>query len=308
MANPTLPTTGTTSWVNDVNNWRANDAHWLQSRSILRFIGIDAVGDRNTALGALPGSFSSEGTISYVRVGSTGSFTARPGTTPADDVKIFLANFLSLSTDQPATVNLKHRDGAVGVSSISGLSSSQNFRIGPVTFTNTQLNIADSGGATVTLIKEASAAGGYLRVAGHFAVSQDTKLEGMLNVLGVSTLASLVVNGAAEVKGTLTASGSSSEIVSPTFRGNLIGNVTAVTVGVGSTGLNLTGNTLANGTNNVGVSSTTGIVLKTSGTMRARIDDGSTFPAPVASVIVQSGPPPAAPNDDYPDGCIWVQV
>lgn len=304
MANPTLADIGATTWENDRNNWRANDANWLQYRSILRW-GTSA--SRLTAVNALSSPNTAEGTIGYVD--DVNQFVARAGPTASSDKLVFLANNLQLSVDTGSSVNLKLASGSVGVQmdslkvSISGLSTGgSSFEAGRLVATNTDVRIVSPDGATFASLGKVNGASGPLTISSPVTVNGSaTVLNSTLGVSGLSTLASLKVNGTSEFSGAVTASGG----ISGNVTGNLTGNVTSTSSVIG--GLTFVGNTITRATSGVTIAESgtePGILLQTAGAHRTRIRDGSAFAAEVASVVVSTG----TPTGDYPENCLWIQV
>ena len=306
MANPVLVPTGQTAWKNDVNNWRANDADWLQSRGILRW--PDAA-TRNAA----PATYRDDGTIAFIS--SFGGGPAFVGRSGGADQKLFTATNLILSADTPAAINLRLAGGGstAGVQieanrvTITGLpTAGASFVAGPLLVTNTAVNIVASDGTQAPLSKSTAAAGGTLQIGGAsgLTVVGPVLLQSTLTVTGNTVLSVLTVSGTVTLNNGLTVSGGN---IVGTLLGNVVGNLTSSSSVIG--GLTIQSNAITSGANSVNVTTgttpTTGVTLKTTGAARAQVDDGSTFTGPIASVHVASTAPVA---EDYPEGCLWVQV
>jgi cytoskeletal protein CcmA (bactofilin family) len=316
MANPTLPASfglPVPLWANDQNNWRANDATWLLARSVLRFASTT---DRDAA-----SAYKVPGALHYISTGASGYFLAKIGTgtvVGVDEKKVFLADNLSAPVDTSTSITLKLTSGTLGLQmepnkvTISGMTTGSEFNVGRVRITSTGFLVHDANNVAVTLTKDIATDGGQLRVGGGLVVNNATTAAGTLTVTGTTTLnAAVQINANTTATGMITAptfAVAGAPTVANAFNGNLNGNVTATNVGVGV--LNLTGSTITNSqgaTPNVVEVASTGINLKTQGTMRTKLSDNNNpaLAAQVATVVASASAPVA---QDYPEGCLWVQI
>lgn len=295
MPNPTLPADGygTIPWQNDIHNWRANDAAWLQGRGIVRW-ATDAA--RNASAPA-------DGTIGYVA--ATQKFLLRSG--GVDRTPFFLTNVVA-SVDTASAVNLKLATGTTGIQiepSKVSISAMGTFVAGAFTASATGISLTATDASTVSISKDTTALGGALRVVGGVVATGAVDCDTTLNVDGATTLNTLTVNGVTNFKNGVTLSGG---IISGTLGGsstvNTTGNITTTgTTKLGS--ITIATNSLTNGTSSVVISDTAGITLQTAGGQRAKVNDGSALPGNIATVVVDTVAPS---GQDYPEGCIWVQI
>jgi hypothetical protein len=313
-SNPTIPVNGfgVLGWANDSNNWRKADGDWLQQRGIIRW--ADAA-----ARTAATAENRAIGSIAYLS--SPGKFTANIGGTYKD---LIAASNIMVSSDSTSAVALKHlnssTDGAGTVSvqiepnrvQIAGMTTGSQFVAGRLTTSNASVGVTSSDGTLIGLSKDTAVLGGALRVGGAFATDGAVTVgAGLTSTAGTTTLGTTTV-------GALTAT----SVTAPThtattvFSGPLSGDVTSV--GTSKFGqLTLNGSTITNSTattpsspNSVQISSTSGILFQTnpgntSGTQRVLLNDGSATSAQVATVVVSTLAPVA---QDYPEGCLWIQI
>ena len=325
MPNPTLPVdgSGAVTWFNDQNNWRAADADWLQSHAIIRWL---TAADRTAA----SASHKAPGSVGYIVAGA-GQFVFNVGGT---DRYPFFANNLAIPTDTTSAVNLKLTGaGTTSIQlepnkvSVAGLGASGSFVAGPLTVTNTVVRISNTtDNSSVDLTKDPLVGGvagtGPLRIAGGLRVTSGVLFDTTLGVTGATQLGSLTASALATFSaGVNVTGGVISGTLGSTSSVNISGSIattSTVTVGTptGGGGMVVSNGAVAKGPTSAVVSDIAGITLRTNydpvtnayngGNLRSKIADGSAQSANIASVIVSSAAP--APSDDYPEGCLWVQV
>lgn len=300
MPGAALADPGLTTWTDNVDNWRAADADYLQKRSNMRFATVAA---RTTALGATP----VPGMVSYVLSTDTLQYTdAAAGTTnvwrtvlaPVNlAVSDTLASFgLRLASDGAASMALEAGKVVLGPARVLIVDSGVHLKTGAATanlttdatalVSDVQLK-APSAALTGALASASIANTGAITTA---SVTASGNIQAAtLNVSGTSTLAAITATS-------LTASGTVSAATA-----------TATTVNGGN--IRLTGNTVANSVTG-GVVTITADIVATGGQVVLAPSGGparfGTTAGPYIACSVANAADPGVAN--YPEGTFWAQV
>lgn len=303
MPNPDLSlfNYGTVDWTNGENNWRAEDAEYLQKRGVNRYADQSDFETATPEIGSV--AFIDDG--NYLVTKTTGSAFRR----------IMFSNYLRTDTESSTSVSLTLSGGSAAVQI-----ESSTVSITGGTFTAHRLSSSSAGIVTIaasdgqtTSITRATGADGKL------AFNKGLKIDtGGIEV----TAGGATITGAVSIDGTLgmgtnnvTTSGNITVSSPGSFIGNLTGNVTGTITA--DSGVSRLGNFSFQGfeltkhsgsVNGIRFNSglTDGVTLfsGTSGTLK--INDGSTNDAIIAGIVISDSATP--PTGSYPEGTLWVQT
>ena len=318
MSQATKPTGGygDVDWVDLSNNWFANDAEWLQSRSVVRVAGdtptTTEVPTANNSVGRVFFSNSAQSLIinltgGYHRVASSANLSIKDGsptsqikaTAAADGTGITINNSTGAVTIGALT--LSSTLAVTGNTTISGyLTSLKAGSAGSVSTSASGLIVNTSGSNAVTVTTSTAVGSATtleisnpVRVTGSINttaganITGTTALTGGLTVSGTSALAVTTVSSTLGVTGATTAA-------AITASGVVTANGTIVVGGTSPSVLSATGkDLLLNAASSQAIRTTSSFYYGSSGTTTKN-----------AWVIYQSSGTPTV--GDYPEGTIWI--
>lgn len=279
MANPTVPPAGelgTVDWSNNIHNWRAEDAEFLQARSVVRLASFgDASGE--TPSHQVKGSVVYQTTDDLLGVYNGTAWERVPS-----------AQYIQVYGDNSSTVTLAHLSASAGIElNADGTVDSGGAFSAPSVVAGTTLTVG-TGAVNFT------SSGSTVTVGGNLTATNLTASTGA--AIGVATGTSLTATGT--VSGSILQATTSSSLASATADDITVGTTDISTTSVQadsitSTGtVELAGDELTDGTRAIDVAAWE--VKETGKT--------STTPASVVT-----GPGPFDPAD-YPDGTIWIET
>lgn len=318
MTNPVVSNYSVPTWVDDENNWRAADAHFLRSRSITRFSTKDNadnyfISASATTIGSIcfvSGDTSSD--LNSTSVGADPYFYANLSSSK----KRILASTYLVPTDSSSTgVTLRHSAtpalGGLTFSSTGAVSVGSSLTIGSYLSLGTasSITMTTATGGVVALKDSTGTGSSTISVTKSgviFTLEVSTRLNApSINATGAITSSSLttataIVNGPITVSGTTNVAAvvASGTITSPMIRTN-----------AASDAIQLTGTALSN----IPVSGTAAtldmagnnVLINAPGSNGLKFRNASTETAVrVAGVVIS----PTQPTGSYPEGTIWLQV
>jgi hypothetical protein len=308
MPGATLPSSDTLAvWTDNTDNWRAEDADYLQRRSILRF---STTGLKITALGpSLSIPSPTAGQAAYVTqtdsieyIDSTGAWRQVNAFKHADFDDSAAGFGMRISTDSSNAITLETGQAVLGANrNLIVTGSSVLLKTGAATATLT----TNSTHLLSSLPLSASAASLGAITATSVDAGAGLVESGSLHVTGQATVGTLA--GGASSLGAVTATSvntGSGAITGGALTGTTVrGGVAVLGTGTNASRLSLFGSTTAyvdlyNSATTVAGDSIT--LAPTSDTTAVMHSVG----LPFATVLVSSGTPVAA---DYPEGTLWVK-
>lgn len=320
MANPVLTEFDyyAPTWVDNENNWRADDVHFLRNRSVLKFpteaLATAWFGSRTPAV-------NPTGSISFIaadldidddiEVGSDPYFVGYYGGT--DTRRLLSAKYLRIPTlvDTSTSVTLRHSvdtGGGVSIASDGSVKAESTFKVG------SRVEVTTLGEVK---LKDATTGTGTLQLT-EGVLTSNTRF----NCTGITTTGT-VSTGALTATALTVSSGGALVTGNSTVTGNLvvtgtITQATSVTSPIISTGSS-DGNARLTTAGLSAVSGTASVQLVANGTGVKVISPGPSDPfmfqnattetlTRVAGVNVSTSPVPAPGGATYPEGTIWLQV
>jgi hypothetical protein len=315
MANPVLTAYDYTAptWVDDENNWRAEDVHFIRNRSVLKFR------DEDTATNWFSGQgFNTTGALMFVSGDADTDITNGIGTDPyfggyfssgGTPVirRLLAAKYLRTPTDTVDNVTLRHSvpsSGGVTLSSDGSVKAESTFKVGSrvtVSAGVVTLNDASTGTGTLQLTAGVLTSNTSFSCTGITATG--TVSTGALTATGlIVSSGGALVTGNSTVTGTLTVTSTISATTSVTSpiisTGSSAGNPRLTTTGLSALG-------------------TASVNLVTEGTAVNVISPGAPFMfqnettetlTRVAGVNVSTSDAPTTGGLTYPEGTIWLKV
>jgi hypothetical protein len=300
MPNPTLPAAiglPVPIWKNDANNWRADDAIWLLSRTILRF---PAVSDWQAASTYARGgiAFLDASTELAVAIDATNvSYILNGKNLKASDDGILYRPGGSSVTFTPTSVDivpLMKVAGSGGTAQYGGTSLS-------LAGGSLALNTGTGAGAknTITSTNDLQITAPNVAVPNNMTVGGSAVVTGSISVNGSATFAQ-PISAPQGISGAVVPT--ADFVVAPqykaTFGDTFVFNGPVLSNTVKDPTLDFTGR-------NAIIKAAT-LTLKV-GAGGLAIDDGSPYQAMGAGIHVDNRAPVNA-TDNYPLGTIWVQV
>lgn len=288
MANPILQSTGTTDWINNDNTWRAEDAEWLQARSVIR-----------------KATFGAASTPAHESVGSV-AYQTDDDTLGVYDgsswLRVPAAEWIDTGTDTSASVVIKHLSAgsglalsSAGLATVSNLTVSSTATVPNITMSSVTMvssgNDLTVGGSSGTVTFENK----DVLVEQAFEVDGVSDFDGTVNINAGGTANTFTVSGVLNANGGLSGTtGTFSSAISASSA--TIGTTTKID----GSGVYKDGEAdrgfLITGSDDITLSVPTGgeIIL----------DDGSVSTSRVAGFVVSNSPP----STDYPEGTVWFEV
>lgn len=312
MANPTITNYGVIPYVNNTNNWRAEDVAFISKRTVLRFkTQADLTGSTHNEIGALAYVADDPNNDDVVEPGANAKLTVRLSGTAWKT--LITSEYLTVPSahDQSTQVVLRHSGAASG--GVSLKSDGSTAFSSPVTV-GTSVSLDPAYGVTIT------AAGVSARL---LPISSGLTIDKPVSITGGVTATGSVSSGASvSAVGAVTA-GTSISAATGSISGILNSGSLAVSgsASVGTT-LSVTGTTTvggvgslssSGGTFSIGKSGTptkldiktSTIEFSTSGGVWNNGTAGQTS-ALVASVVTSTIAPTSSHN--YPEGTIWFKI
>lgn len=324
MANPDLEEFdyAAPTWVNNENNWRAEDVQFILNRSVLKFQDEAAATDwfeEQVPPANLTGSlvFISGDADSDINngIGTDPYFVGYFSNVPTPVTRRLLASkYLRTPTDDSTSVTLGHSGDTVGGVSIASngeVKAESTFKVGSrITVAAGVVTLKDASTGTGTLQLTAGVLTSDTKFSCAGATTTGTTIAGVTTATGNVNTGLLTANNIA-ASGGITAGNST---VTGTLTVNGTGTISATTsvtspiVTAGNSRLTNTGLSavsggasvqLADSGASVNVISPSGFKFKNAPTETL---------TRVAGVNVSTSPVPAPGGATYPEGTIWLQV
>lgn len=308
MPGASLPSTdGLADWIDNTHNWRAQDAEFLQERSVLRFSNVST---RNSVLGpstSIP--TPTAGLVTYIS--ATDKLQYSTSTGAWRDIQAF--QYLTVD-DQSTGVGLRLSPGTSNSVTLEtnqvALGTNRSLVVSP-----TSLAIK-TGAATVTLTTDSTSLvsnAGISAPSGSFTSLTTTGINngssalttGSVTASGAITAGSLNVSSGASALNTVTAT---SLVASGTVQSTTVYGTTSVrggSVSMADTKVSAHGSTtsfLQLESSFVKISGDSVVLAPTSPTTAIRYNSAG---GPPLAVVVISASDPGAAN--YPEGTIWIR-
>ena len=311
MANPDIPEFDyyAPTWVDNDNNWRAADVHFLRNRSVLKFPTELLATGWFTARSIIP-----TGSISFIAADADTDDDIEVGTDPyfvgyyggTDTRRLLAAKYLRTPTDTSTSVTIRHSvdtGGGVSIASNGTVTAESTFKVGSrvtVSAGVVTLNDASTGTGTLQLTSGVLTSNTSFNCTG--ITTTGTVSTGALTATGLTVLSGgALVTGNSTVTGTLTVTSTISATTSVTSpiisTGSSAGNPRLTTTGLSALGTASVN--LVSGGTGVNVISPDGFKFKNVATETL---------TRVAGVNVSTSAAPAPGGDTYPEGTIWLQV
>lgn len=311
MTNPAIPNYAAPTWVDDENNWRAADAHFLRNRSVLRFASESAANtwingadyDRTGSLVFIAADADADDVI---EPGADPYFIGYFGSTSGSAHRIMSAQYLKTQTDNNTTLTLRHSEsssGGITLSSDGSVTAGTTLKVG------SKISAASDGSITFT---DAGTGTGTLQLSSEVLTSSkrfsclgltsgaNSSIAGTLSVGGRLTVTTggVGITGDSSVTGNLSVSGT---ITGPT-------SITSPIISTGTTQLTATGLSALGGTASVQIVDGTAVKVISPGAPFKFQNAPTETLTRVAGVNVSTSPVPAPGGATYPEGTIWLQV
>ena len=290
---------GVTTWTNNVDNWRSEDADYLQRRSVMRFANSST---RTAALGASP----TRGQVSYLESTDDISYADSTGAWRTLTAFRFLA-----TSDTSTSVGLRiSSDGSTTLAIEPGRIALGASRFLIVDGTSVKIK---TGATTANLTTDATALVSDVQFKAPTAGITGALTTGSIANSGTLSTASLTASGNVGAN-TLSVSGTSSlaavTAASLASSGTVSGPTVTATTTLNGGNLRLAGIRLNNSTGTTGyvdidntvTAGGTNIVLIPASMAPVRY--GSVSGPPMTVTVVSATDPGVA---NYPEGAIWIQ-
>ena len=320
MANPVLSAYdyAAPTWVDDENNWRAEDVHFIRNRSVLKFR------DEATATSWFSGQgFNTTGALMFVSGDADTDINNGIGTDPyfggyfssgGTPVirRLLAAKYLRTPTDTITSVKLRHSGdtvGGVSIASDGSVTAESTFKVGSrvevTTLGVVTLKDASTGTGTLQLTAGVLTSNTKFSCAG--ATTTGTTIAGVTATGNVNTglltanniaASGGITAGNSTVTGTLTVNGTGT--ISATT------SVTSPIVTAGNSRLTNTGLSAVSGGASVQLA-TDGTAVNVTSPGVFKFQNAPTEQMTrVAGVNVSTSAPSG--TNTYPEGTIWLQV
>lgn len=315
MANPVLTAYdyAAPTWVDDENNWRAEDVHFIRNRSVLKFP------DEATATSWFSGQgFNTTGALMFVSGDADTDITNGIGTDPyfggyfssgSTPVirRLLAAKYLRTPTDTVDNVTLRHSvpsTGGVTLSSDGSVKAESTFKVGSRVEVTTLgvVTLRDATTGTGTLQLTAGVLTSNTRFSCDGITTTGTVSTGALTATGLTVSSGgALVTGNSTVTGNLSVTGTitgPTSVTSPIIStGSSAGNPRLTTTGLSALGT-ASVNLVTNGT---AVNVTSPDVFRFQNATTEQMTR-------VAGVNVSTSDAPTTGGLTYPEGTIWLKV
>ena len=313
VSNPPIIQYGAIDYVNDVNNWRAEDIKFLADRAVIRYRTLSDASAAHGDVGHLAfisdngSDNASNDPDTPITVGANPRVVVRTSPTTWSTVVSSENLLIPPATDTGTGVILRHKSsasvGGLAVLSDGNVSVSTTFKVGSSTSISSGIISLTGGGTTATISVSSS------QLTSNIGLKVPN-----LNVTSTSTFNAGISGTTGTFSGALSASGgvTTSNVSTTAITSTTISSQTVSTTGKVNSGV-----LELNGTSSppsLSTSAGSAAVQVSPNSLQLYGTGGVTFrtgptqtPAPIAGVVVNTGPPPPGPPA-YPNGTIWFQV